>query len=95
MNEKLLEIKVKHEVKSLGGKALKFLSNYWVGAPDRIILLPGGKTCFVEVKSTGEKLRPVQKTRRKELEKLGFKVYVVDSEESLNRFINEVSGLEV
>lgn len=55
MNEKLLERKLREEVKKLGGIALKFTSPFYTGMPDRIILMPGAKTRFVELKSPGKK----------------------------------------
>ena len=90
MNEKLIEKKLRIEIKKLGGLALKFLPNFWVGAPDRLVLLSGGKVVWVETKSTGDKLRAVQETRKKELERLGFKVFKIDNKETLDKFLQEV-----
>lgn len=90
MNEKLIEKKLRERAKKMGGIALKFLPYFWVGAPDRLILLPGAKVYWVETKSTGDNLRPVQQTRKKQLEKLGFKVFKIDSQESLDQFFEEV-----
>ena len=90
MNEKLLEKKLRVNIEMLGGKAIKFLSTYWAGAPDRIVLLPGGKIYWVELKSTGEKLRDLQETRKKQLEKLGFKVFTIDCQQNLDLFLQEV-----
>lgn len=56
--------------------------------PDRIVLLPGGKMAFVEVKALGEKPRPLQLARHQLLRRLGFKVYVLDEE-------SQIGGLEV
>ena len=55
MNEKLIEKKLREEIQKLGGVALKFLPTYWVGAPDRLILMPGGRVYWAETKSTGDK----------------------------------------
>ncbi len=90
MNEKLIEKKLREEIKKMGGMALKFLPNFWVGAPDRIVLMPKGKVYWVETKSTGDNLRPIQETRKKQLEKLGFQVFKIDDQESLNKFLQEV-----
>lgn len=95
LNEKLIEKKLREEIKKLGGLALKFLPNFWVGAPDRIVLLPGGKVYWVELKSTGQKLRPVQKNRKKELERLGFKVYKIDCQKDLDKFLQEVNKIDL
>jgi Holliday junction resolvase len=87
MKESNLERKLKREVERQGGKALKFVSPGTAGVPDRLVLLPGGRLFFVEVKAPGQKLRPIQEKRKRELENLGFKVYVMDS---LDDFIKEV-----
>ena len=55
MNEKLIERKLREGVKALGGLALKFSSPYHRGVPDRIVLMPGGRMYFVELKTTGKK----------------------------------------
>lgn len=90
MNEKLLEIKLIRVVKELGGKPLKFHSPYEIGYPDRIILMPDGKTYFAEIKTTGKKPTKMQAVRHASLINLGFKVYIIDSEESLSNFINDI-----
>ena len=92
MLEKQIEAKLKREVKRIGGLALKFVSPGYAGVPDRIVLLPKGKLCFVELKAPGRKLRPLQLKRKKQLKRLGFKVYVIDSFEKIDLFIQEVKG---
>lgn len=89
MQESQLERRLKREVKKLGGKALKFESPGMSGVPDRIVLLPEGRLIFVEMKAPGERLRPLQEKRKRELEALGFQVEVIDSEQAIERFIEE------
>lgn len=79
MLESFLEKKLVESIKKLGGQAFKFVSPGMAGVPDRIVLLPGGKLIFVELKKPGQKLRPLQLKRKKDLEVLGFQVEVVDS----------------
>lgn len=90
MNEKLIERKLRESVKRLGGLALKFSSPYHRGIPDRIILMPGGQTFFVELKTTGKKPTLLQLKAIKDLIALGFDVRVIDSQESLNIFLEEL-----
>ena len=90
MLENRIEKKLKKEVENIGGKALKFVSPGMSGVPDRIVLLPGGKIIFVELKAPGEKLKLLQEYRAKELRKLGFRVEMLDSIEKVNNFIFEV-----
>lgn len=90
MEEQKIERRLRKEIELIGGKALKFVSPGVSGVPDRIVLLPGGKVIFVELKAPGKKLSPIQEVRKKELEKLGFKVKVIDSIEKVLDFIKGV-----
>jgi Uma2 family endonuclease len=47
---------------------------------------------FVELKAPGKSLRPLQIKRKEQLESLGFKVYIIDSYEKVDVFIQEVVG---
>ena len=88
MNEKLIERKLREAVKNRGGLALKFVSPGFTGVPDRIILMPSGKICFAEIKTTGEKPSPRQKIVIEKLKDLGFIAEVIDSQEALTEFLN-------
>lgn len=90
MREKDIEHKLLTEVKSAGGLALKFVSPGFDGMPDRIVLLRGGKLGFVELKAPGKHPRPLQTVRHRMLQKLGFKVYVIDSAEQIEGVINDI-----
>lgn len=90
MNEKLIERKLRESVKKLGGLALKFSSPYHRGMPDRIILMPGAKTAFAELKTTGKKPTELQKRAIAELRTMGFKAEVIDSQEGLNKFLEDI-----
>jgi len=48
--EKQIEQKLVKAIKAVGGIAPKFISPCYDGMPDRIVLLPGGRIAFVEVK---------------------------------------------
>ena len=88
--EREIERKLVEAVRKTGGLALKFVSPGWSGAPDRIVLLPGGKAGFVEVKAPGKKPRPLQARRKKQLEQMGFKVFVLDGTEQIGGIIDEI-----
>lgn len=83
VSEKVLEETLRETVRSIGGLCIKLLAFHFTGLPDRLILLPGGRIGFAEIKTTGQKLRHRQEYVKKQLEKLGFKVFIVDSFESL------------
>lgn len=90
MREKEVEQKLVKAVKSNGGICPKFVSPGFDGMPDRIILLPGGKFAFAELKAPGEKPKPLQTARHRVLRKLGFRVYVIDGTEQIGDVIHEI-----
>ena len=88
--EKEIELDLRRTVERHGGWALKFISPGMDGVPDRIVLLPGGQLIFVELKAPGKHTRPLQTVRHRMLQKLGFKVYVIDSVEQIEGVINDI-----
>lgn len=92
MREKTVEAKLVKAVKSMGGLALKFISPGLDGVPDRLVLLPGGKLAFIELKAPGKELRPLQVRRKRQLEALGFSVYCIDSPEQIGGIIHEIQA---
>jgi len=90
MRETTIEKKLKTEVEKHGGKAYKFVSPGMSGVPDRIVLFPGGRLFFVELKAPSKNLEPLQVKRKKELEQLGFKVFKIDTFAGVNDFLKEV-----
>ena len=90
MREKLIEQNLVQAVRRMGGIAPKFTSPGWAGAPDRLILLPGGRLAFVEVKAPGKTLRPLQVKRKGQLEALGFRVHVIDRPEQIGGVLDEI-----
>jgi len=79
-------------VKKHGGICPKFTSPGFDGMPDRLVLLPFGKFAFVEVKAPGEKPRPLQLARHGMLQRIGFRVFVLDDEEQIEGIIREIGG---
>ncbi|MEY8524553.1 VRR-NUC domain-containing protein [Lachnospiraceae bacterium 38-10] len=94
MKESELEIKFCSIVREAGGKAYKFVSPGNAGVPDRIVVLPGGKVGFVELKRPGEEPRKLQRLRLEELRKLGCHAAVVDSAEDAAAFVSQVRRQE-
>lgn len=92
MNEKKTERKLVKTVKESGGMAVKLVCPGCDGMPDRLVLLPKGRIGFVELKSPGEKMRPLQVRRKEQLERLGFKVFCVDDENEIGGVIDEIRG---
>ena len=83
MLEKKIEQKLVKAVKQEGGICPKFVSPGMDGMPDRLILMPGGRMAFVELKAPGKKPRPLQIHRHRQLQKLGFDTFVLDRAEDI------------
>jgi hypothetical protein len=92
MREKLIEQKLVRAVKAAGGIAVKFVSPGFDGMPDRLVLLPGRKLAFVEVKRVGCKPRPLQVKRHEMIRSLGFVVYVLDDERKILPMLSDICG---
>jgi hypothetical protein len=92
VSEKSIEQKLIREVKHSGGLCLKFISPGWNGVPDRLVLLLGGKTGFVEVKAPGKEPTAQQLYRHEQLRKLGFQVFVLDDPEAIGGILNAIQG---
>ena len=92
MRENTIEAALVDEVKRRGGFCPKFTSPGMDGMPDRLVLLPHGRFCFVEVKAPGEKPRPLQAYRHRQLRRLGISVYVLDGTEQIGGILDEIEG---
>ena len=89
-SEKALEAELRERCKALGWMCIKLTSQYQRGLPDRLILMPGGRVCFVEIKTTGKKPTALQRVTHERLRALGYRVEVVDTTESLDNLIVEL-----
>ena len=90
MREKTIEQKLALAVRALEGIPVKIMTCNFNGMPDRLVLLPGGRLAFVEVKAPGKTLRPLQVRRKRQLEALGFRVYVIDRPEQIGGVLDEI-----
>lgn len=92
MEESRIENYLKRQIEKIGGKAYKWNPTGVIGVPDRMVLLPGGKVVFVELKAPGKKARKIQEYRAKELIKLGFQVECLDTVEKVDLFIKDMKN---
>lgn len=97
MRESQVETYLVERVKALGGEVRKVR---WVGrngAPDRLVMLPGGpskelhgliyrapRTIWVELKAPGERPKPHQQREHDRMRRMGQVVVVVDSFEAVD-----------
>ena len=93
MLEKAIEKELVNQIKKICGLCWKFTSPGVDGVPDRLALLAKGKVAFVECKAPGKTLRPLQIKRKRQLEELGFKVFVLDSKEMVKEVIHEIQSI--
>lgn len=90
MKEVTIERKLVAAVKNRGGICPKWVSPGYDGVPDRIVLLPGMKIGFVEVKAPGEKPRALQLARHRLLRKLGFIVFILDDPQQIGGILDAI-----
>lgn len=87
MRERDVERYLRERVKQMGGRAYKFVSPGNNGVPDRIVMLPGGKLFFVELKAPGKETTALQDAQIDRISKLGQDVFVVDSKEKVDNIL--------
>lgn len=91
MREASVEARLRKMVERAGGKCLKWTCPGHTGVPDRIILMPGGRVYFAELKALGKKERARQEYVQDRLRKLGFKVF--SSVDTFERALDVVAEL--
>lgn len=94
MKEAAIERQLVAATKKQRGLCLKWVSPGYAGVPDRIVLLPYGRIGFVEVKAPGEKPRKLQVSRHRLLRRLGFKVYVLDRPDDIEKILDDIEEAE-
>lgn len=89
MKEKEIEKILASEVKKLGGRAYKWVSPGNNGVPDRIVIFPGQRPIFVELKTDTGGLSALQTVQIDRLASLGQTVYVVKGIDGLKQFFED------
>lgn len=90
MLEKDIERKLGEQVKKRGGLYFKFVSPMNPGVPDRIVILPGGKVIFVELKTEIGRLSNVQKWQIERMQEVGADVRKIYGWDEAKQFLEEV-----
>lgn len=90
LSERAIERKLVEECRKHGLLCIKFSSSTDIGFPDRLILADGGRSSWIEVKSSGKKPRKAQLIRHEQLRALGFKVYVIDHSKQIEPLLEEL-----
>lgn len=90
-----IEQRFRKKAAAKGGWVIKFTPVGLRGLPDRIVLIKGGRIAFIEFKAPGQKPRPLQLKRKRQLEGFGFACYICDSNIVADRILDELFGNEV
>lgn len=95
MRESQIEARLVQGVKARGGLCLKFTSPGSPGVPDRIVITPKGRVCFVELKTEIGRLAKIQQWMISEMQDRGVEVFVVKGLTEVKQFLEEVLPHEV
>lgn len=87
--ERDIERKLGEGIKKLGGLYYKFVSPNLPGVPDRIVILPGGRVVFVELKTEIGRLSNIQKWIIEEMRQRGADVRVIKGWPEAKAFLEE------
>ena len=90
MKESAIEARLVRMVRERGGLCYKFVSPGNPGVPDRIVITPGGKTIYVELKTEAGRLANIQKWQQEEMKKRGVDVRVLHGLDQVKAFVEEV-----
>lgn len=86
--EAQIEAYLKKQVDKAGGKCLKFVSPGYSGVTDRIVIVPGGRVVFIEVKNGNKgQLTKLQLAFAKVLDSLKADYEIIRSKEDVHVFI--------
>ena len=90
MREILVESHLKILIDESGGMCVKLSPMNYVGIPDRMVLLPGGRLVFVECKKPkGGKIAKMQGWWRDKLIGLGFEHRYVFTKDEAKQVVEE------
>lgn len=88
--ERDVEKKLIDGISDLGGRCLKWVAPGTSGVPDRIVLLPGGRVLFVEVKRDGGRPSKLQKYWHRKLKTLGMDARFVEGISEVEELLDEL-----
>ncbi len=90
MTESQIEARLGQMVRRRGGLYYKFVSPGSPGVPDRLVILPGGRVIFLELKTQVGSLQKLQRYRIAEMRGKGAEVRVVKGLAEAMAFVEEV-----
>ena len=90
MLEKEIERRLGQMLEKRGCLYLKFESPNNPGVPDRIVILPDGRTIYIELKTEIGRLANIQKWQIDRMRKKGADVRVIKGWDQAKAFVQEV-----
>ena len=90
MREKCIEIQLRNEARKRGGLCLKWVSPGTKGVPDRIIIWPGGRIHFIEVKTKAGVLSGSQQHIFCELINHRADVFIIRGMDDVSRYMKKI-----
>lgn len=91
VSEKSIERYLVQQAKEHGLPCLKYYNPNMVGYPDRLLVLPGAKVVWVELKSKGRKTSKIQDERIAQLRNMGHEIRVIDNKTDIDKLINSLT----
>jgi streptogramin lyase len=88
--EKDIERHLVRRVAERGGVAYKWVSPGRVGVADRIVMLPGGRVWFVELKTVKGRLSPLQKVFAADMARMGMNYLVLRTKGEVDELLQRV-----
>lgn len=92
MRESEIERHLVWHVVRMGGVAYKFKSTNHRGVADRVVCLPNGQTWFIELKTKGGRLAPLQKMFAWEMEKMGQRYACLWTTDQVDQWAKETTN---
>lgn len=90
--ERTIEQALRRECRRRGWVALKFSAPGLIGLPDRLVLMPGGRVAFLEIKQHGGRVSRQQRFWIERLTALGVTARVVWSVEEAMEVLNGIAS---
>lgn len=90
MRERDIEKRLVCKIREMGGEVYKWVSPGNSGVPDRIVMLPGGRVIFVELKTDGGSPSPIQREQMRKIRRTGCRVELIRGMDELEEFLDEV-----
>ncbi|NCC68899.1 MAG: VRR-NUC domain-containing protein [Clostridia bacterium] len=92
IRENVVESRLVAALGAFGLPVKKFVPDHANGMPDRLVLLPGERCVWVELKTTGGKLSELQRYQHAQLRKAGQRVVTLWTTQQVDRFVEELTS---